>query len=32
MDHLWTPWRMHYIEGLGAESDGCVFLRQVGGR
>lgn len=25
MDHLWTPWRMTYLQGNAPKSDGCLF-------
>lgn len=25
MEHLWTPWRMEYIQAAKGESEGCVF-------
>ena len=25
MDHLWTPWRFRYIQGLTQDGTGCVF-------
>jgi ATP adenylyltransferase len=25
MEHLWTPWRMSYLQGDGPRPEGCVF-------
>ncbi|MGQ0669364.1 MAG: HIT family protein [Actinomycetota bacterium] len=25
MEHLWTPWRMEYIQAAKGEPEGCVF-------
>lgn len=25
MDHLWTPWRMTYLQGNSPKPDGCLF-------
>jgi ATP adenylyltransferase len=25
MDHIWTPWRMSYIQNLSESNDSCVF-------
>jgi len=29
MDHLWTPWRFHYIS-TGTQQSGCVFCSILG--
>ena len=25
MEHLWTPWRMTYLQGIDPKPDGCLF-------
>ncbi|MDP9329702.1 MAG: HIT domain-containing protein [Actinomycetota bacterium] len=25
MEHLWSPWRMEYIQGANEDPDGCIF-------
>jgi ATP adenylyltransferase len=29
MEHLWTPWRMTYLQGNGPKPEGCLFCNAV---
>ena len=31
MDHLWTPWRMQYLQGDGPQPNGCIFCDKLAG-
>jgi ATP adenylyltransferase len=29
MEHLWTPWRMTYLQGNGPKLEGCLFCNVI---